>query len=100
MIELGEKHFTWDEDKHNVNMHKHGIDFFEAATVFDDPNAVTFYDEKHSQDEDRFSLIGQSKNTRLLLVCHCYRNGDSFIRIISARKATKHEHNNYWEGRG
>ena len=87
--------YIWDENKHDANFRNHGIDFFEAATVFDDPNAVIEYDEEHSYDEDRFSVIGMSKNMRLLLVCHCYRNGDNFVRIISSRKATKQEYNKY-----
>ena len=87
--------YIWDENKHDINFRKHGITFLEAATVFDDPNAITEYDEDHSYDEDRFSVIGLSKNMRLLLVCHCYRNGDTFVRIISARKATKQEYDIY-----
>ena len=86
--------FIWDENKHEANKRKHGIDFFEAATVFDDPNAEPEYDHSHSHDEERFKIVGISDNMRLLLVCHCYRDGDS-IRIISARKATRLEANKY-----
>ena len=89
--------YTWDENKHKANINKHKISFLEAVTVFDDPNAITEYDEKHSHDEERFSIIGLSRNTRLLLVCHCYRNGDTLVRIISARKATKQEYDRYRE---
>ena len=89
--------YTWDENKHKANINKHRISFAEAVTVFDDPNAITEYDEEHSYDEERFSVIGLSKNTRLLLVCHCYRNGDTLVRIISARKATKLEYDKYME---
>ena len=86
--------FFWDEEKHKINKRTHGIDFFEAATVFDDPNAEPEYDQDHSHDEERFKIVGISENMRLLLVCHCYRDGDS-IRIISARKATRPEANKY-----
>ena len=87
--------YIWDIDKYDSNIEKHGISFDEAATVFDDPNSVTVYDELHSDDEDRFKIIGFSSKLRLLLVCHCYRNGDRFTRIISARKATKPEYKLY-----
>lgn len=83
--------FIWDENKHKANIKKHKVTFKEAATVFDDDNAVYFDDEDHSQDEERFIVIGFSENARLLMVCHCYRNGGSLIRIISARKADKEE---------
>ena len=87
--------YIWDKIKNDSNIKKHKISFQEAATVFDDPDSITEYDEGHSNDEDRFSIIGLSANMRMLLVCHCYRNGDNFIRIISARKATKYEHDIY-----
>ena len=90
--------FIWDENKHDDNICKHGIDFFEAATVFDDPNAVIEYDETHSIEEDRFVVIGISENMRLLLVCHCYKDDGDKIRIISARKATRPEANQYGRG--
>ena len=83
--------YIWDKDKYETNFRKHGITFQEAATVFDDPNAIIEYDEEHSYDEERFSIMGLSKNVRLLIVCHCYRNGDAFVRIISARAANKKE---------
>jgi hypothetical protein len=70
-----------------ININKHGISFKEAATVFSDKNAIKIDDEKHSQDEDRFVIIGRSSKLRLLVVCHCYKNNDKIIRIISARKA-------------
>ena len=94
-MQMRSERYTWAENKHVANINKHGIDFFEALTVFDDPNAITEYDEGHSYVEDRFTIIGLSRNMRLLLVCHCYRNGDDFVRIISARKATKQEYNKY-----
>ena len=70
---------------------KHGVAFAEAATVFFDDRALEFYDDSHSGREDRMLLLGLSTKLRLLLVCHCYRECDSVIRIISARKATKNE---------
>ena len=83
--------FIWDGEKQRANIEKHGITFSEASTVFDDDNALYFDDPAHSQDEDRFIIPGYSERARMLLVCHCYRNGDSLIRIISARKATNKE---------
>ena len=83
--------FIWDDEKQRVNIEKHGVTFSEASTVFDDDNALYFDDPAHSQDEDRFIILGYSERARMLLVCHCYRNGDSLIRIISARKATNKE---------
>ena len=87
--------FTWDEDKEKVNENKHGVSFMEAATVFKDLNALVKRDVDHSVDEDRFIIIGLSEKARLLVVCHCYRESDTIIRIISARKATKNESANY-----
>ena len=83
--------FDWDPAKEASNIRKHGITFEEASTVFDDDEAIYFDDEAHSQDEERFIVIGYSRRERMLIVCHCYRNGDTLIRIISARKATKPE---------
>ena len=83
--------FVWDEEKYYANIEKHGIKFEEASTVFDDYNAVYVDDEGHSQDEEPFVVIGMSNHSKMLMVCHCYRNGDSLIRLISARKATKKE---------
>ena len=87
--------FIWDEEKNKANIKKHKVTFNEAATVFDDDNAVYFDDEAHSQDEERFTVIGFSERARMLMVCHCYRNGDSLIRIISARKADREESEYY-----
>ena len=90
-----ERTFTWDDDKQEINIKKHGIDFLEAATVFDDENALITHDPDHSQDEDRFVILGFSKNVRLLIVCHCYRTDDEVVRIISARKANRKERKVY-----
>jgi len=92
---LIERTFTWDDDKQEINIKKHGIDFLEAATVFDDENALITHDPDHSQDEDRFVILGFSKRVRLLIVCHCYRTDDEVVRIISARKANRKERKVY-----
>jgi uncharacterized DUF497 family protein len=87
--------FIWDENKNATNIRKHGIDFREAATVFLDDYAVLFDDPDHSQDEERFLIIGYSAKQRVCIVSHCYREDDSKIRIISARKAHKDEIRDY-----
>lgn len=88
--------FEWDEKKNKENIRKHGVPFEEAQTVFLDENAMRFFDPDHSQDEDRFIMLGMSFRLRVLVVCHCYRKDDMVIRIVSARKADKHEAKNYW----
>lgn len=93
--------FEWDENKNQINQRKHGIDFEEAKTVFQDDNAILFDDPEHSAKEERFLIIGISKHEKLCIVSHCYRSADNIIRIISARKATKNEtktYNNYTGG--
>jgi hypothetical protein len=90
--------FEWDEKKSRANTTKHGVSFAEAQTVFFDENAVEFYDDVHSEWEDRFLLLGLSAKTRMVLVCHCYRKSDAVIRIISARKATRNEQRLYTQG--
>ncbi len=87
--------FKWDKAKSKLNEKKHKISFQEASTVFSDEMAVEFYDNEHSEWEDRFLLLGLSNKLNLLLVCHCYRESEGIIRIISARKATKNESNYY-----
>ncbi len=87
--------FSWDEGKNKTNLRKHGVSFNEAKTVFDDDYAKIYFDEEHSDYEERFVVIGQSSNRRLLMVCHCYRDDDFIIRIISARKANNREVNIY-----
>ena len=87
--------FEWDPGKAMANLKKHGISFQEAITVFYDEYAVEFYDDEHSEWEDRFLLLGLSSSLRLLLICHSYREEESIIRIISARKATKTEAKHY-----
>jgi len=83
--------FEWDENKNKENVKKHKVSFEEAKTVFLDENAIRFFDPDHSQNEDRFIMLGMSFRLRVLVVCHCYRKDDTVIRIISARKADKHE---------
>lgn len=89
--------FEWDPSKNRSNKRKHGVDFDEACTAFSDPSARIIADPDHSDDEDRFILLGLSQSIRLLVVCHCYRENDDTIRIISARKASKKESKIYKE---
>jgi len=84
-------HFEWDVDKAAANLRKHGIGFEEAKSVFYDERARLIDDPDHSEDEDRFILLGLSAALKLLIVCHCYRGDDGVIRIITARKATARE---------
>ncbi len=84
-------YFEWDEKKNHINIKKHGISFDEAKSVFFDERALVRDDPDHSEDEERFLILGLSKKTNLLVVCHCYRASETVIRIISARKATKSE---------
>jgi uncharacterized DUF497 family protein len=92
---MREMRFEWDETKNHLNIKKHGISFEEAQTVFLDDDAIRFYDPDHSEDEDRFIMLGISFKLRALIVCHCYRESDRVIRIISARKATRTEIKQY-----
>ncbi len=92
--------FDWDENKNQINQKKHGISFDEASTVFYDEEALLKDDPDHSEDEDRFVILGMSSMAKLLVVCHCYRDSEMVIRIISARKATKTESKFYMESRG
>lgn len=89
--------FTWDPEKDRVNRLKHRVSFEEAKTVFLDDFATEFFDEDHAKEEERFLLLGMSQKSRLLLVCHCFREQDDVIRIISARKATRTE-STYYRG--
>ena len=89
--------FEWDENKNSINKSKHNISFEEAKTVFYGEQALVIDDPDHSELEERFIILGQSNTTKLLVVCHCYRESDTVIRIISARKATKTETNQYYD---
>ena len=88
--------FEWNDRKSRENKRKHGVSFEEAQAVFLDENAVRYFDPDHSENEDRFIMLGMSFALRVLVVCHCYRENDSVIRIISARKADRHEQSGYW----
>jgi len=87
--------FEWDEKKAAANRRKHGVSFAEAKTAFLDENARVIPDPEHSEDEERFVLLGLSISVRVLVVCHCYRKGGDVIRIISARKADREEIEQY-----
>ena len=91
--------FEWDKLKENANIKKHGVSFEEARTSFHDENAVQFFDPDHSDDEDRFILLGVSHKLNTLIVCHCFREEETTVRIISARKADKDEAIVYWSYR-
>jgi uncharacterized DUF497 family protein len=90
---------TWESSKNDKNIKKHRVTFEEAKTVFYDEQARLIDDPDHSDSEDRFVLLGMSSKFRILLVCHCYRNDDEEIRIISARKAIGPEITNYTGGK-
>ena len=87
--------FEWDPRKSRSNKAKHGVSFEEARTVFLDDHARIIEDDEHSEQEDRFLLMGLSIELRILVVCHCYRESDQLVRIISARRATTTERRQY-----
>ena len=89
--------FEWDENKNHINQRKHGISFEEVQTVFEDAYAILFDDPDHSDEEERFLIIGMSSAKGVCIVSHCYRGMDEVIRIISARKATRTERSVYDE---
>ncbi len=89
--------FGWDNLKAKVNQRKHGISFEEASTCFYDPYGLDFYDEDHSEEEDRYILLARSNRGRVLVVIYTER-GDR-LRIISARKATPKEEEFYYAHR-
>lgn len=88
--------FEWDRRKAASNFKKHGVTFEEAASAFGDPLSLTIYDPDHSEEEDRFILIGQSGRRRLVVVAHTDKSDT--IRIISARPATRGERTYYEKG--
>lgn len=96
MIEL---QFDWDDRKDKANTRKHGVSFEEARTAFYDENAIQFFDPDHSEDENRFILLGMSFKLRVLVVCHCFRETETIIRLVSARKAARDEEHEYWRQR-
>jgi len=88
--------FEWDPNKDLLNQQKHNVSFEEAKTVFYDEQGLIIADPDHSDlDEDRFIILGKSSRLHVLTVCHCYRENDETIRIISARKATTNEKRQY-----
>jgi uncharacterized DUF497 family protein len=87
--------FEWDENKAEKNVKKHKVSFLEAKSVFLDENARVIADPDHSEYEERFLILGLSNQPRLLIVSHIYKEEDEIIRIISARKATRKESQNY-----
>jgi uncharacterized DUF497 family protein len=89
--------FVWDSRKAKSNAKKHGVTFEEAETVFFDESALLLADPDHSEEEDRFILLGASARLRLVVVCHCYRESESTIRLFSARKADREERRQYKE---
>jgi uncharacterized DUF497 family protein len=93
---VGNIEFAWDRGKGRFNLIKHGVSFEEAQTVFLDESARLIDDPDHSEDEDRFLLLGYSLQARCLIVNHCYRESDFVIRLISARRATPQEEEVYW----
>jgi len=93
MVEL---HFEWDCGKEKANIKKHGVSFDEARTAFYDENSIQYFDPDHSEEENRFILLGMSFKLRILVVCHCFRESETVIRLFSARKADKDEEYEYW----
>jgi len=94
-------YFEWDPQKAKINFKKHKVSFERACMVFKDPNALSIYDEEHSETEDRWITLGMDINRTLLVVVHTFEQLDENtykIRIISARKATKKEIKQYNEG--
>ena len=91
---MADLRFEWDPEKNRENQRKHGVSFEEAETVFSDDHGLFMSDPDHSEDEDRFILLGLSSALRALVVCHCYR-GEEVVRIISARKANPSERRQY-----
>jgi len=94
---MNEIRFTWDKKKAKLNLKRHKVSFEEAVTSFNDTNARFMHDPEHSDEEDRYILMGMSCSIRILVTIHCYRENDSEVRIISARKADKQEQKKYWE---
>ena len=92
---MAEITFQWDLRKNRTNIAKHGVSFQEAETAFFDEEALLLADPEHSDEEDRFLLLGLSSALRELIVSHCYRQDDGVIRIISARKAVPIERRQY-----
>ena len=91
--------FEWDKRKASSNEKKHGVSFAKARTVFFDEYAVQFFDPDHSEEEDRFILLGMSHTLKTIVVCRCFREEETVVRIISARKADADENATCWSYR-
>ncbi|MCD6397043.1 MAG: BrnT family toxin [Spirochaetaceae bacterium] len=91
--------FEWDAKKDKINLNKHDVSFEEAKSVFYDEYAIFYFDPEHSENEDRFLLLGMSFKLKTLVICHCFRQEEKIVRIISARKADKSEEKVYWRDR-
>ena len=89
--------FTWDEDKNQANLKKHGVDFNDAVRAWHDPERLDFFDEKHSQDEVRWIFLGTVAGVVLFVVET--EPDENTVRIISARRALKHEQETYYVNR-
>lgn len=91
--------FEWDSKKEKINIKKHKVAFEQAAYVFNDKYSLSLFDDEHSEDEDRWILLGKSLKEMILVVVHTFRDKDDveIVRIISARKATKNEQKTYHE---
>jgi uncharacterized DUF497 family protein len=96
---MAELQFEWNLKKNKSNTKKHGVSFEEAQTTFYDEQAIVFDDPDHSDEEGRFILLGKNHKLNTLVVCHCYREKETIIRIISARTANKEEEQFYWTHR-
>jgi uncharacterized DUF497 family protein len=90
--------FSWDSRKAAQNLKKHGVSFEDATTVFFDENAKEYFDPDHSADEDRFLMLGFDCRLRLIVVSYCFDREKRQIRIITARKATKKEKDDFAKG--
>jgi len=93
--------FEWDTAKAWQNATKHRVTFERGATIFLDPNALSLFDEQHSEDEERWTTLGLDHTGTLLVICHTYREEtetSARVRLISARKATKAETKQYQRG--
>jgi uncharacterized DUF497 family protein len=91
--------FEWNKRKATSNQKKHGVSFEEARTAFFDEGAIQYFDPDNSDQEERFILLGLSLQPQVLVVCHCFKESETVVRIISARKADKVEERAYWEHR-
>ena len=96
VVVASELRFEWDARKNRANVRLHGVSFGEASSAFLDEYAILIDDPDHSSDEERFVLLGLSSTLRLLVVCHCYRRKADIVRIISAWKADRREHQDYF----